>query len=386
VADLSITKTDGQASYIPGQPLTYTIVVTNEDTADSVAGATVADTISADLIDASWTCVATPGSACGSLSGTGDIATTVDLAALGSATFTLTATASASAAGSISNTATVAAPAGVTDPTPGNNSATDTDARTPVADLSITKTDGQASYIPGQDLSYTIVVTNLGSTDAVTGAAVDDALATQLTGASWTCLASPGSACGSPSGTGGISVTVDLLPAGTATFTLDATVESTATGDISNTATVAAPSGVFDPAPGNNTATDTNTLTTLGFYSVAPCRVLDTRNAAGPLGGPPLTAGATRTFEMAGSCDIPANATAVFGNITVVAPTADGHLRIEPAGNATPNVSRLNYSAGQTRANNGVFGLDPQGRIDIVCVQASGSAGVIVDVAGYFVE
>ena len=255
-----------------------------------------------------------------------------------------------------------------------------------VADLSITKTDGQVSYIPGQPLTYTIVVTNDDTADSVAGATVADTIPADLIGASWTCAATPGSVCGSLSGAGDIATTVDLAALGSATFTLTATASASAAGSISNTASVAAPVGVTDPTPGNNSATDTNTLTTLGFYSVAPCRVLDTRNPAGPLGGPALTAGATRSFEMAGSCGIPANATAVFGNITVVAPTAEGHLRIEPSGNAAPNVSGLNYSAGQTRANNGVFALDAQGRIDIVCVQASGSAGVIVDVAGYFIE
>ncbi len=33
------------------------------------------------------------------------------------------------------------------------------------------------------------------------------------------------------------------------------------------------------------------------FYTVAPCRVFDTRNAAGPYGGPALAAGVSRTFD-----------------------------------------------------------------------------------------
>ena len=43
-------------------------------------------------------------------------------------TYTVTGTVSASATGTLVNTATVATPAGVTDPTPSNNTATDTDA------------------------------------------------------------------------------------------------------------------------------------------------------------------------------------------------------------------------------------------------------------------
>src|SRR5204862_52535 len=60
--------------------------------------------------------------------------------------------------GSVSNTATVAAPAGTTDPTAGNNSATDTDTVTPVADLAVTKTDGVSSVNAGGLASYTVRV------------------------------------------------------------------------------------------------------------------------------------------------------------------------------------------------------------------------------------
>ena len=87
---------------------------------------------------------------------------------------------SASATGTLSNTATVTPPAGWTDPTPGNNSATDTDTLTPTGDLSITKTDGVSGYTAGGSVTYTIVVSNAGPSDAVgatvtVGVSVDDA-------------------------------------------------------------------------------------------------------------------------------------------------------------------------------------------------------------------
>jgi uncharacterized repeat protein (TIGR01451 family) len=75
----------------------------------------------------------------------------------------------------------------------------------------------------GGTLTYTIVATNNGPS-AVTGATVADLLPAELTGATWTCAASAGSACPA-SGTGNINATVDLLSGGTATFTLTATVE-----------------------------------------------------------------------------------------------------------------------------------------------------------------
>ncbi len=90
----------------------------------------------------------------------------------GVATFTVTATISGSATGNVVNTATATVPAGTTDPTPGNNTATDTDTVSLVADLAVTKTDGSATYTPGNAITYTIVVSNNGPS-AVTGATGD---------------------------------------------------------------------------------------------------------------------------------------------------------------------------------------------------------------------
>jgi hypothetical protein len=97
-------------------------------------------------------------------------------------------------------------------------------------------------------------------------------------------------------------------------------------------------------------------------------------------------AGLNRTFQVGGNCNIPTNATAVFLNVTVVSPTVAGNLRIFPTGSPVPTVSALNYSAAQVRGNNGIYPLDATGRFDIRCAQASGTAHVVVDVAGYFIE
>ncbi len=125
-ANLSITKTDGVTSVTPGGAVSYTITVANAGPA-GVALAPVTDTVPASLTGATWTCTAPGGSTCGAASGSGSITTTVTLPAGGSATFTLNGTVATSANGTLANTASVAAPAGTTDPTPGNNSATDSD-------------------------------------------------------------------------------------------------------------------------------------------------------------------------------------------------------------------------------------------------------------------
>jgi hypothetical protein len=114
--------------------------------------------------------------------------------------------------------------------------------------------------------------------------------------------------------------------------------------------------------------------------------VADTRDAVGPLGGPALLAGGSRSFELSGHCGVPANATAVSLNLTVTQPTDAGFLQVFPTGAPPPLVSAINYGAGQTRANNGVYSLGTGGRLDVRCGQASGTAHAIIDVSGYFVE
>jgi hypothetical protein len=121
-----------------------------------------------------------------------------------------------------------------------------------------------------------------------------------------------------------------------------------------------------------------------GYYTVTPCRLLDTRNAAGPLGGPSVAAGTTRTIVVAGNCGIAATARALAFNITAVTPTAGGHLRVFPAGALLPTISMMNYSIGQTRANNGITTLGVSGDMSIYNGQAAGVTHVVVDVVGYF--
>jgi uncharacterized repeat protein (TIGR01451 family) len=149
----------------------------------------------------------------------------------------------------------------------------------PQANLGITKTDGLTSVAPGGTVPYTIVVSNAGPSN-VTGASVADTFPAGFTlSGNWTCTASAGSSCGAASGTGNIGTTVSLLSGGSATF--GATGTAGASGTLTNTATVTAPAGVTDPTPGNNSATDTTTITstpqanlgitkTDGLTSVAP--------------------------------------------------------------------------------------------------------------------
>jgi hypothetical protein len=122
------------------------------------------------------------------------------------------------------------------------------------------------------------------------------------------------------------------------------------------------------------------------FYTLTPCRLVDTRDPAGPWGGPALSAGAVRTFVIVGRCSVPATANAVAINATVTQPTAPGHLVLFPGGSPQPLVSTINYRAGRTRANNAIVMLGADGTLSVVCGQASGTTHFILDVTGYFQE
>ena len=120
-----------------------------------------------------------------------------------------------------------------------------------------------------------------------------------------------------------------------------------------------------------------------GFYTVAPCRLIDTRQPDGPLAGPSLIAGQSRTFTVAGTCGIPSTARDVALNVTAVRPT-DGPGYFTLFGFAPqPPSSTLNYRAGQIRANNAIVRLGPAGDLTIFVGQGTGTADVVVDVTGF---
>jgi hypothetical protein len=122
----------------------------------------------------------------------------------------------------------------------------------------------------------------------------------------------------------------------------------------------------------------------LDYFTLAPCRVVDTRGSA-PIGGPVLQGQETRSLALAGHCGIPATAKAISINIAVTGATASGHVRLFPAGQAVPAVSAINYSAGQTRANNAIIQLNASGALAAFIGQAAGTTvHLIIDVNGYF--
>ncbi len=246
-ADVSITKDDGLDTAVPGTPLTYTIVVTNAGPGD-VVGGTVTDLFPAVLLAPTWSCTASAGGLCGS--GTGNIADTVNIPAGGTLTYTVTATVSPDATGTLTNTATVELPAGMTDPDPGDNTATDVDVLAPTSDLGITKTDAPDPVVAGRTLVYTLAVTNAGPSTA-TGVTVVDTLPAGVTFQS----AAPSQGSCSAAGPVVTCALGTLAPAGNASIVLTVVVDpSTPPGTLQNTASVSGDG--IDPVPDNDTTTE----------------------------------------------------------------------------------------------------------------------------------
>ena len=264
-ANLAITNSDGAATATPGGTVTYTITASNSTGPSAAPGSNVSDTFPASLT-CTWTCVGANGGTC-TASGSGNINDTVNLPKTGSVTYTASCNISATATGTLVNVATVAPSATVSDPTPGNNTGTDTDTLSPQANLGITNTDGVTSATPGGAVTYTIIATNSSGPSAAPGSNVSDTFPASLT-CTWTCVGANGGTC-TASGSGNINDAVNLPKTGSVTYTASCNISAAATGSLVNTATVATSATVSDPTPGNNTATDTDTLVPQADLSIA---------------------------------------------------------------------------------------------------------------------
>ncbi len=123
----------------------------------------------------------------------------------------------------------------------------------------------------------------------------------------------------------------------------------------------------------------------LDFHTLTPCRVVDTRNPNGPLGGPALAAGVPRTFAIAAVvCGVPASARALSLNVTVTGSLSGGTVVLYPGDSAVPPTSTINFAAGMTRANNSIMGLSRDGLGTMTALSVSSQVHLILDVNGYF--
>jgi hypothetical protein len=230
--------------------------------------------------------------------------------------------------------------------------------------------DGNSyEYVPASAIlsgtTYNGTIGNICSpSPAATGAAVFTGNATSFTNTTVDLDA----ACNVASGTTGGCAGRTLYVAFTTISDCGDTGDGWFLDDVSVTACVPSPPAV--PAA-------------LDFHTSAPCRLVDTRTAAGPNGSPPLLPGQVRSFLLAGSCGIPVTAKALSVNLTVVDPASAGSLSVFPAGETPPVVSAISFPAGITRSNNALIPLSAGGAIDVFA-NTGAMVDFVIDVNGWF--
>jgi len=277
-ADVQVTL-GAPATVLVGSNLVYTITVTNAGPSDAQAVSVALPT------PAGLTFVSTSG-AC-------TTALPCDAGAVAAgATATVTATFSVPGtyAGANPIQATASATSTTPDPTPANNTAGASTAVQASADLQVTL-GAPASIVVGNNLVYTITVTNAGPSDAQ---AVSVALPTPAT---LTFVSSSG-AC-----TTAFPCDLGTLASGaTATITATFSVPTVYTGPDPISATASAASTTADPAPGNNSATATTSVTRQADVAIAvsaPTTVVPGTNVAYTItvtnNGPAAATGVTVT-------------------------------------------------------------------------------------------
>ncbi|WP_328957710.1 hypothetical protein [Kitasatospora purpeofusca] len=119
------------------------------------------------------------------------------------------------------------------------------------------------------------------------------------------------------------------------------------------------------------------------FVPSGPTRLLDTRDGTGtggdvrPVGQSPLLLDFS---QVSGNSSV--RPTAVVLNVTVTNPTGDSYLAVYPDNGVRPTTSNLNFSPGQTVANQVTVQVGSDGRVAFF--NHVGTTDVIADLAGYF--
>lgn len=353
-ADLAISKSASNPTPALGSQVTFTLTATNNGP-DAATGVNATDVLPTGL-----TYVSDDGG--GAYDASSGAWTIGALAASASATLHIVATVDSS--DQICNQVSIGASSPL-DTVPGNDNAEVCVSAPRSADLELSMTSDVPSAMSGSPITYTLTLKNNGADQAY-------GLVTTLT------LTPDVAVTGSTASAGTFNTSTKIwnvatLAAG-ATATLTVTVDAPNSDQLDASATVTATTA--DP----NTADNTDSVTIpigLGYFTLSPCRVYDSRTTT------VFGASEVRTLQATGLCGVPAGARAISYNVTVVTPTTQGFLKIWEAGATQPLISSINFSAGQTRANNGVSLLSAAGEVSVL----NGSAGtvdVIVDVSGYF--
>jgi hypothetical protein len=120
------------------------------------------------------------------------------------------------------------------------------------------------------------------------------------------------------------------------------------------------------------------------YYPLTPCRIVDTRNPNGVNGGPVFGTATTRSFQIRGTCGVPAGAKAVSLNVTITQATQPSFLTIWPSNVSKPVVSMINFEPADPALANGIIVGVSTNTQDLSVYNDFGNVHVIIDVTGYF--
>jgi hypothetical protein len=123
-------------------------------------------------------------------------------------------------------------------------------------------------------------------------------------------------------------------------------------------------------------------VTDQDFYTVNPCRVLDTR-----VSGTTLTSEVPLIVNIAGTCGVPLTAKAVSLNLTAVMASGQGFITLYPGDITSPGTWTISFPPFLNRANNAVIPLAWNGSGTLAALAAISSGGtvdMILDVTGYY--
>ena len=172
------------------------------------------------------------------------------------------------------------------------------------------------------------------------------------------------------------SSNINFDPASSGTVANLVTVKVPQTGQVCifasvSTNVISDVQGYFAPGPGSV------------FTSVAPVRILDSRDGTGVVGSHAgrLGRGEVLVIHVTDANSVPTDAKAVLLNLTITQAENRGFATVFPCGHLRPNASNLNFTRGVDRANLVKARVGDNGN---VCVYVSEGTQVIADLNGYF--
>ncbi|MFB9902642.1 COG1361 S-layer family protein [Allokutzneria oryzae] len=387
VSGVDVRKEVDRQSANPGDKVTYTVTVTNTGQTE-LKGATFTDDLSKVLDDAAYNAdvSASVGAATYAeprLTWTGDLA----IGAVATVKYSVTVRKPNTGDNKLINVVTSSGncPPGSKDPKCGTT--------TPVSGLKIVKKAAPATVKPGDQVTYTVTVTNTGQTPQIGASFVDD-LSKVLDDAVYNAdaKATVGSVAYAPPK---LTWTGDLQPGDTATVTYSVRVQDPITGDrkLVNAVSSETPGGNCPPGSTDPSCTTTTPLPGLSIVKTSSSQTASpgeqvTYTVVVTNTGQTELKGATFTDDLSKVLDdakYNADATASLGVVTYSAPrlTWVGDLAIGASATVTYSVTVNKPATGDNKLINVVSsetpgGNCPPGSTDPKCGTTTNVPGVAI--------